>query len=146
MNMLFGGPGSMSGFVLRLGQCLFAASSIGMMVFASEVPINRTFWKRNPPSRLSARSSVFKSANRVVSCSHIMLKAIILHHCSYITGLILFFFFFGFSYLIASMGLQILWSFALACVDMQALRLRRNLQHPVLLSLFVVGDWVTFFF
>ena len=44
MNMLFGGPGSTSGFVLRLGQCLFAASSIGMMVFASEVPINRTFW------------------------------------------------------------------------------------------------------
>ena len=43
MNMLYGSPGSMSGLVLRIGQCFFAASSIGMMVFASGVPINHTF-------------------------------------------------------------------------------------------------------
>ncbi|MBA0818938.1 hypothetical protein Gohar_021912 [Gossypium harknessii] len=48
-----------------------------------------------------------------------------------------------FSYLIASMGLQLLWSFGLACLDVYALRRKRDLQNPVLVSLFVVGDWVT---
>lgn len=47
-----------------------------------------------------------------------------------------------FSYLIASMGLQMLWSFGLACLDIYALRRKRDLQNPVLVSLFVVGDWV----
>ncbi|KAH9614431.1 hypothetical protein KSS87_002814 [Heliosperma pusillum] len=46
-------------------------------------------------------------------------------------------------YLIASMGLQVLWSFGLACLDVHALRIKRDLQSPVLVSLFVVGDWVT---
>ncbi|MBA0873120.1 hypothetical protein Goshw_027366 [Gossypium schwendimanii] len=50
---------------------------------------------------------------------------------------------FCFSYLIASMGLQLLWSFGLACLDVYALRGKRDLQNPVLVSLFVVGDWVT---
>ncbi|KAJ6303633.1 hypothetical protein OIU77_017499 [Salix suchowensis] len=49
----------------------------------------------------------------------------------------------SFCYLIASMGFQILWSFGLACLDIYALKRERNLQNPVLLSLFVVGDWVT---
>ncbi|KAF2296120.1 hypothetical protein P3X46_014290 [Hevea brasiliensis] len=49
----------------------------------------------------------------------------------------------AFCYLIASMGLQLLWSFGLACLDLHALRSKRNLQNPVLVSLFVVGDWVT---
>ncbi|KAH7548152.1 hypothetical protein ACOSP7_032498 [Xanthoceras sorbifolium] len=49
----------------------------------------------------------------------------------------------AFCYLIASMGLQVLWSFGLACLDLHALRSKRNLQNPVLVSLFVVGDWVT---
>lgn len=51
-------------------------------------------------------------------------------------------FYFRFSYLIASMGLQVLWSFGLACLDMYALRRKRDLQNPILVSLFVVGDWV----
>uniref|UniRef100_A0A0R0KFK8 CASP-like protein n=1 Tax=Glycine max TaxID=3847 RepID=A0A0R0KFK8_SOYBN len=46
-------------------------------------------------------------------------------------------------YLIASMGLQVLWSFGLACLDIYALRRKRDLQNPILVSLFVVGDWVT---
>lgn len=46
------------------------------------------------------------------------------------------------SYLIASMGLQLLWSFGLGCLDMYALRIKRDLHNPVLVSLFVVGDWV----
>uniref|UniRef100_A0A9I9CGE9 CASP-like protein n=1 Tax=Cucumis melo TaxID=3656 RepID=A0A9I9CGE9_CUCME len=49
----------------------------------------------------------------------------------------------AFCYLIASMGLQVLWSFGLACLDMYALRRKRDLQNPILVSLFVVGDWVT---
>ncbi|MBA0750089.1 hypothetical protein Gogos_003951 [Gossypium gossypioides] len=57
-------------------------------------------------------------------------------------------FFVGFSYLIASMGIQVLWSFGLACLDFHALRSKTNLHNPVLVSLFVIGDWViilTFF-
>ncbi|KAI4324452.1 hypothetical protein MLD38_029941 [Melastoma candidum] len=49
----------------------------------------------------------------------------------------------AFCYLIASMGLQLLWSFGLACLDIYALRRKRDLHNPVLLSLFIVGDWVT---
>ncbi|KAG1371745.1 CASP-like protein 5B3 [Cocos nucifera] len=49
----------------------------------------------------------------------------------------------AFCYLIASMGLQALWSLGLACLDVYALRIRRDLHNPVLVSLFVVGDWVT---
>lgn len=50
-----------------------------------------------------------------------------------------------FSYLIASMGLQVLWSFGLACLDVYALRRKRDLHNPILVSLFVVGDWVFYF-
>ncbi|KAF3449081.1 hypothetical protein FNV43_RR09805 [Rhamnella rubrinervis] len=49
----------------------------------------------------------------------------------------------AFCYLIASMGLQVLWSLGLACLDVYALRRKRDLQNPILVSLFVVGDWVT---
>ncbi|XP_078446984.1 CASP-like protein 5B3 [Wolffia australiana] len=49
----------------------------------------------------------------------------------------------AFCYLIASMGLQVLWSTGLACLDVYALRAKRDLHSPVLVSLFVVGDWVT---
>ncbi|KAJ4774403.1 CASP-like protein [Rhynchospora pubera] len=49
----------------------------------------------------------------------------------------------AFCYLIASMGLQLLWSLGLACLDIYALRTKRDLHNPVLVSLFVVGDWVT---
>jgi hypothetical protein len=50
----------------------------------------------------------------------------------------------NFSYLIASMGLQALWSLGLGCLDCYALILRRDLQQAFLMSLFVVGDWVNF--
>ncbi|KAB2010941.1 hypothetical protein ERO13_D10G235500v2 [Gossypium hirsutum] len=49
----------------------------------------------------------------------------------------------AFCYLIASMGIQVLWSFGLACLDFHALRSKTNLHNPVLVSLFVIGDWVT---
>ncbi|KAF3433644.1 hypothetical protein FNV43_RR24747 [Rhamnella rubrinervis] len=90
MKDLFGSPGKVSGLALRIGQCSFAAASIGTMVSAH---------------------GFFNST--------------------------------AFCYLIASMGLQVLWSFGLACLDLHALRSKRSLQNPVLVSLFVVGDWVT---
>lgn len=49
---------------------------------------------------------------------------------------------FLFSYLIASMGLQVLWSFGLVCLDIHALRFNKDLHTNVIVSLFVVGDWV----
>lgn len=90
MKDLVGSPGTVSGLLLRIGQCLFAAASIGVMVTATGF------------------------SNYTAFC-----------------------------YLIASMGLQVLWSFGLACLDIYALRTKKDLQNPVLVSLFVVGDWVT---
>ncbi|KAG5237535.1 hypothetical protein POPTR_010G198700v4 [Populus trichocarpa] len=90
MKEMFGGPGKVSGLGLRVGQFVFAAASIVVMVSA------RGFFNAT-----------------------------------------------AFCYLIASMGLQLLWSFGLACLDLHALRSKKNLQNPVLVSLFVVGDWVT---
>lgn len=90
MKNLLGSPGTVSGLMLRIGQCLFASASIGVMV------------------------SAMGFSNYTAFC-----------------------------YLIASMGLQVLWSFGLACLDGYALRIKRDLQNPVLVSLFVVGDWVT---
>uniref|UniRef100_A0A0E0JR02 CASP-like protein n=1 Tax=Oryza punctata TaxID=4537 RepID=A0A0E0JR02_ORYPU len=49
----------------------------------------------------------------------------------------------AFCYLIASMGLQALWSLGLACLDCYALKFKKDLHSAVLVSLFVVGDWVT---
>ncbi|XP_076910547.1 CASP-like protein 5B3 [Bidens hawaiensis] len=54
-----------------------------------------------------------------------------------------FFNFTAFSYLIASMGLQAIWSFGLAFLDAYALAKKKVLHNPSLVSLFVVGDWVT---
>ncbi|URD88734.1 CASP-like protein [Musa troglodytarum] len=51
----------------------------------------------------------------------------------------------AFCYLIASMALQILWSFGLLCLDLHALKFKRDLHNPLLVSLFVVGDWVSSF-
>ncbi|XP_061371890.1 CASP-like protein 5B2 [Gastrolobium bilobum] len=90
MKVLLGGPGTISGFLLRLGQCAFGAASIGVMVTA------------------------FGFSSYTAFC-----------------------------YLTASMGLQVFWSFGLACLDIYALRRKRDLQNPILVSLFVVGDWVT---
>ncbi|XP_018474711.1 CASP-like protein 5B1 [Raphanus sativus] len=87
---MIGSPGTMSGLILRLGQCATAAASIGVMVSAPG----------------------FSSYT-------------------------------AFCFLVASMGLQMIWSFGLACLDVYAIRRRSDLQSPVLLSLFAVGDWVT---
>ncbi|MCD7445776.1 hypothetical protein HAX54_000014 [Datura stramonium] len=90
MKELFGGPGKVSGLVLRMGQCLFAVASIAVMA----------------------------SSHGFATCT-------------------------AFCYLIASMGLQVLWSFSLACLDIHALRLKKDLRNYVFLSLLVIGDWVT---
>nr|XP_043622181.1 CASP-like protein 5B2 isoform X2 [Erigeron canadensis] len=90
MKDMFGSPGSVSGLMLRIGQCVCAAASMAWMVSASGF------------------------SNYTAFC-----------------------------YLLASMGLQVLWSFGLACLDVYALRIKKDLQNAVLVSLFVVGDWVT---
>ncbi|PWA88182.1 hypothetical protein CTI12_AA123530 [Artemisia annua] len=83
-------PKPVSGLVLRMGQCLFAAASIAVMSSASGFATSTAF-----------------------------------------------------CYLIAAMGLQVLWSFGLACLDIHALRLNKDLHNHIFLSLLVVGDWVT---
>ncbi|GJM88768.1 hypothetical protein PR202_ga05329 [Eleusine coracana subsp. coracana] len=49
----------------------------------------------------------------------------------------------AFCYLLASMALQSLWSLGLACLDGYALKAKKDLTSPILVSLFLVGDWVT---
>lgn len=49
----------------------------------------------------------------------------------------------AFCYLIASMGLQVIWCLGLSCLDAYALAKKAVLRNPILISLFVVGDWVT---
>lgn len=41
------------------------------------------------------------------------------------------------------MGLQVIWSFVLALLDAYALLRKKVLHNPILVSLFVVGDWVS---
>ncbi|XP_057546991.1 CASP-like protein 5B3 isoform X2 [Amaranthus tricolor] len=52
-----------------------------------------------------------------------------------------FFNFTAFCYLVASMGLQVIWSLGLAMMDAYALAKKRTLHNPILVSLFVIGDW-----
>ncbi|GER55870.1 CASP-like protein At3g53850 [Striga asiatica] len=102
MKDLLGSPGTVTGLLLRIGQCVFAAGSIGVMVSALGFSNFTAYWYG-----------------------------------------VLSFLFVVLSYLIASMGLQVLWSCGLACLDIYALRIKRDLHSSVLVSLFVVGDWVT---
>ncbi|KAL5712145.1 hypothetical protein ACHQM5_014344 [Ranunculus cassubicifolius] len=90
MKEFQGTPGTLTGLILRILQCLFAAASIASMA-----------------STLN------------------------------------FYTYTAFCYLIASMGLQVLWSFGLAWLDAYALVKNKIIHNPVLVSLFVVGDWVT---
>lgn len=44
MKIMFGNPGTFSGFILRIIQCLCASASIGWMVSASGFSNYTTFW------------------------------------------------------------------------------------------------------
>ncbi|GAV61468.1 DUF588 domain-containing protein [Cephalotus follicularis] len=90
MKDFAGTPGTLTGFVLRISQCAFAAGSIASMATTDS-----------------------------------------------------FFNFTAFCYLIASMALQVIWSFGLASLDISALVRKKVLRDPTLVSLFVVGDWMT---
>ncbi|KAM7462969.1 hypothetical protein LguiA_031090 [Lonicera macranthoides] len=90
MKDFAGTPGTITGLILRMFQCFFAAGSIASMATTKN-----------------------------------------------------FFNFTAFCYLIASMGLQVIWSFGLAFMDAYALAKKKVIHNPGLISLFVVGDWVT---
>lgn len=47
MKELFGSPGKLSGLCLRIGQCLFAAASLGVMASASGFSTATAFWSVN---------------------------------------------------------------------------------------------------
>ncbi|GAB2272397.1 hypothetical protein Dimus_007223 [Dionaea muscipula] len=49
----------------------------------------------------------------------------------------------AFTYLVAAVGLQCLWSFLLAIVDIYALLVRRSLRNPRVVSFFTIGDGLT---
>ncbi|WRX25617.1 Casparian strip membrane protein domain - like 10 [Theobroma cacao] len=131
MKELIGSPGTVSGLTLRIAQCAFAAASIGVMVSTSDFSTYTAFWYK------IASLLIFHSAVLIFRCTMSLGKEKKLVRLGGVgrnrNAL----------YLIASMGLQLLWSFGLACLDVYALRRKRDLQNPVLVSLFVVGDWVT---
>ncbi|KAL2463614.1 CASP-like protein 5B3 [Forsythia ovata] len=90
MKNFAGAPGTWTGLILRMAQCLFSVGSIASMT------TTKTFFN-----------------------------------------------FTAFCYLIASMGLQVIWSFGLAVMDVYALSKKKVLHNSILLGLFAVGDWVT---
>ncbi|KAL9677142.1 hypothetical protein QQ045_005369 [Rhodiola kirilowii] len=49
----------------------------------------------------------------------------------------------AFVYLVVIMGIQCLWSFSMAVVDVYALLVRRSLQNDAVISLFTIGDAIT---
>lgn len=46
------------------------------------------------------------------------------------------------SFLVAAMVFQCIWSLCLGVLDSYALLTKRSLRNPLIVSLFVVGDWV----
>ncbi|KAK6234255.1 hypothetical protein QUC31_006661 [Theobroma cacao] len=131
-------PGKLSGLLLRVGQCSFAAASIGVMVSAPGFFNSTAFWKPSEDNvTCSSKNKKWGDIAKMAPNRQSIIKSDeepIVPSLAY---------FYIISYLIASMGLQVLWSFGLACLDLHALRSKRNLQNPILVSLFVVGDWVT---
>ncbi|KAG5068856.1 hypothetical protein JHK85_001233 [Glycine max] len=129
MKRLLGGPGTISGFLLRFGQCAFGAASIAIMVTSFGFSSYTAFWWECLNEFWLPMDHPLAHGSADLTCKWVELDKILKIYCL--------------CYLIASMGLQVLWSFGLACLDIYALRRKRDLQNPILVSLFVVGDWVT---
>ncbi|KAK4345600.1 hypothetical protein RND71_035776 [Anisodus tanguticus] len=49
----------------------------------------------------------------------------------------------AFSYLVAAVGLQIIWSLVLAIADVYAILVKRSFRNAAVVSLFVIGDGIT---
>ncbi|KAF3668920.1 CASP-like protein 5A1 [Capsicum annuum] len=49
----------------------------------------------------------------------------------------------AFSYLVAAVGLQIIWSLVLAIADVYAILVQRSFRNAAVVSLFTIGDGVT---
>ncbi|KHN01056.1 CASP-like protein [Glycine soja] len=108
-----GTPGTGLGLALRISQFVFAAGSIASMATTPSFFNFTAFCSAGYGTRLGGENEIGKGDGQ---------KGI---------------------YLIASMGLQVIWSFVLALLDAYALVKKKVLHNAVLVSLFVVGDWVT---
>lgn len=49
----------------------------------------------------------------------------------------------AFSYLVAAVGLQIIWSLVLAIADVYAILVKRSFRNAAVVSLFAIGDGIT---
>ncbi|GMN53444.1 hypothetical protein TIFTF001_022590 [Ficus carica] len=165
-----GTPGTLTGLLLRISQCVFAAGSIASMATTTSFFNFTAFWKESEHFPLAQVSDSVKIRRHLFSClfspydttaykilyciidksldvndASVSVKLILVavkvssqyaykHKLGYIPYPI---------YLTASMGLQLIWSFVLALLDAYALLRKKVFHNPVLVSLFVVGDWVT---
>ncbi|MBA0786359.1 hypothetical protein Gotri_028109 [Gossypium trilobum] len=112
MRAIPGSPGTLTSLFLRIMQCVFAAGSIASMSTTSNFFNFTAFW--------------YDSSGAMLLCFCFLISIL----CCEVEDHV--------SYLIASMGLQVVWSFALAILDGIAL-VKKVLHNPVLVSLYVTA-------
>lgn len=168
-----GTPGTLTGLLLRISQFVFAAGSIASMASTSSFFNFTAFWyclvfqSTDFSLKVSNRLERWVFEEWVESMPLLNLKFFLLwswnsvgfvwnpkdddltiilavqvsNICSgpFICNSLFC------SYLIASMGLQVIWSFVLALLDAYSLMKKKALHNPLLVSLFVVGDWVSLY-
>ncbi|KAM7526213.1 hypothetical protein LguiA_016115 [Lonicera macranthoides] len=115
MKDIPGMPGTAVGLALRLFQFLFALISLSVMLTTTDFPTVTAF-----------------------SCDHDYVSPVsFIEVCMFLLRSS------SFSSSAASVGLQTLWSLALAVIDIYALLVRRSLRNPRVMSLFTIGDGIT---
>ncbi|CAL5395243.1 unnamed protein product [Camellia sinensis] len=141
MKDFAGTPGTITGLVLRISQCLFAAGSITSMASTNSFFNITAFCGSNVKQRFLGRVLGGKRLYGLLELLSITNRS---RRQSKLPGSVSGSSTFSIeSYLIASMGLQVMWSFTLAFLDAYALAKKKVVHNHVLVSLFVVGDWVT---
>ncbi|THF96394.1 hypothetical protein TEA_017005 [Camellia sinensis var. sinensis] len=186
MKDFAGTPGTITGLVLRISQCLFAAGSITSMASTNSFFNITAFWiavvgakpaffallMRDKVRGKKTRSLFVgsESGQHIAFSGHIgsnvkqrflgrvlggkrlysLLELLSItnqsRRQSKLPGSVSGSSTFSIeSYLIASMGLQVMWSFTLAFLDAYALAKKKVVHNHVLVSLFVVGDWVSLY-
>ncbi|CAL5392410.1 unnamed protein product [Camellia sinensis] len=174
MKDFAGTPGTITGLVLRISQCLFAAGSITSMASTNSFFNITAFWEKTRSLFVGSESGQHiafsghigsnvkqRFLGRVLGGKRLygLLELLSItnrsRRQSKLPGSVSGASTFSIerisrmglgamiSYLIASMGLQVMWSFTLAFLDAYALAKKKVVHNHVLVSLFVVGDWVT---